>query len=369
MEQALETIVKPLPEHLFVAARRQCRDALGEPWPAQGYHTPTTGSSSATTPPPPSSTPPTWRLRLHGAGRAHARACSTTSSCCAMPSRTIDAAIECAGNGRRLLRDRSSTTRRRARSGDWAAIGVARWRGVPLQRPAASRPGCAPDAVDVRAARARRAVRGVTGSVRRPLPVDKAMDDVLVAYEMNGEPLPPDHGFPVRLVVPGWVGIASIKWLGDIEVYDTAAFTPWNTVFYRTSTSPAGEERFRSSPGTPTLSAGEPARAARQIVVGARADRPGRGQLRRRAELARRPNTTARTWSAPGCRGTSGGRPSGRGAHVLMARATDETGRDAAAAPRRSTRSDITSTLSYDTPLRCPWIEKCHRSRRELRIR
>src|SRR5690606_41426122 len=71
------------------------------------------------------------------------------------------------------------------------------------------------------------------GRVRRPLPVWKAMDDVLVAYEMNGEPLPPDHGFPARLVVPGWAGIASIKWLGEIEVSTNAVFTAWNTVFYR----------------------------------------------------------------------------------------------------------------------------------------
>ena len=71
------------------------------------------------------------------------------------------------------------------------------------------------------------------GHVRRPLPVDKALDDVLLAYEMNGRPLPPDHGFPVRLVVPGWVGIASIKWLGQIEVSDHPLFSPWNTTQYR----------------------------------------------------------------------------------------------------------------------------------------
>jgi DMSO/TMAO reductase YedYZ molybdopterin-dependent catalytic subunit len=50
---------------------------------------------------------------------------------------------------------------------------------------------------------------------------------------MNGRPLPPDHGFPVRLVVPGWVGIASVKWLGQIEVSDQPLFSPWNTTQYR----------------------------------------------------------------------------------------------------------------------------------------
>lgn len=50
---------------------------------------------------------------------------------------------------------------------------------------------------------------------------------------MNGAPLPPDHGFPVRLVVPGWVGIASIKWLGRIEVADRPLYSYWNTTQYR----------------------------------------------------------------------------------------------------------------------------------------
>jgi len=71
------------------------------------------------------------------------------------------------------------------------------------------------------------------GRVRRPLPVAKALHDALLAYEMNGLPLPPDHGFPVRLVVPSWVGISSIKWLGQIEVSASPLFSPWNTQFYR----------------------------------------------------------------------------------------------------------------------------------------
>jgi DMSO/TMAO reductase YedYZ molybdopterin-dependent catalytic subunit len=69
--------------------------------------------------------------------------------------------------------------------------------------------------------------------VRRPLPIAKALDDVLVAWQMNGEPLPRDHGFPVRLVVPGWVGVASIKWLGELRVTTTLEDSPWNTRWYR----------------------------------------------------------------------------------------------------------------------------------------
>ena len=52
----------------------------------------------------------------------------------------------------------------------------------------------------------------------RSLSTDDAMQpDVLVAYEMNGEPLPPQHGSPAHLIVPGWYGMASVKWLVQIE--------------------------------------------------------------------------------------------------------------------------------------------------------
>jgi DMSO/TMAO reductase YedYZ molybdopterin-dependent catalytic subunit len=55
----------------------------------------------------------------------------------------------------------------------------------------------------------------------------------MLVLEMNGEPLPADHGYPVRLLVPGWVGIASIKWLGSLEVSTQALQSPWNTIWYR----------------------------------------------------------------------------------------------------------------------------------------
>jgi DMSO/TMAO reductase YedYZ molybdopterin-dependent catalytic subunit len=56
----------------------------------------------------------------------------------------------------------------------------------------------------------------------RSLPLDIARGDGLVAYAMNGEPLPLQHGYPVRLVVPGWYGVASVKWLTHIELVDHA---------------------------------------------------------------------------------------------------------------------------------------------------
>src|SRR4051794_26370737 len=111
----------------------------------------------------------------------------------------------------------------------------ARWRGVPL-REVLHRAGIKRSAVDVLPAGLDADfISGGTnlGKVRRPLPVAKALDDALLVYEMNGEPLPPDHGFPVRLLVPGWIGVASIKWLGQIEVADQPLVSPFNTTLYR----------------------------------------------------------------------------------------------------------------------------------------
>jgi len=147
-----------------------------------------------------------------------------------LPSRTVTAFIECAGNGRSFFASQQGTP---AAGTQWklGAVGVARWGGVPLGE-LLERAGISRRAVDVMPEGLDAEVAG-QGHVRRPLPVGKALDDVLVAYEMNGEPLPPDHGAPARLVVPGWIGVASIKWLGRIKVADQPLFSPWNTTRYR----------------------------------------------------------------------------------------------------------------------------------------
>ncbi len=171
----------------------------------------------------------TWRLRVHG--NAVRRELSLSHrDLRRLPARTVTAAIECAGNGRSFFGSQQGTP---AAGSAWklGAIGVARWRGVPL-RVLLEHAGVTRRAVDVLPTGLDAEV-GTDGHVRRPLPIAKALDDVLVAYEMNGAPLPPDHGFPVRLVVPGWVGIASIKWLGDIEVADHPLPSPWSTTSYR----------------------------------------------------------------------------------------------------------------------------------------
>ena len=70
------------------------------------------------------------------------------------------------------------------------------------------------------------------GHVRRPIPTAKALDNALIALEMNGQPLPADHGFPARLIVPGWIGVANIKWIGQIEVSRQPLTSLWNTQQY-----------------------------------------------------------------------------------------------------------------------------------------
>ncbi len=179
--------------------------------------------------------PATWRLRVSGSGLRRPQGIELGyDELARLETREITAAIECAGNGRRLFADQQGTP---APGTQWrlGGIGLARWRGVPLAE-VLERAGLRRDAVDVMPEGLDASVTADgadQGHVRRPLPVGKALDDALLALEMNGEELPPDHGFPVRLVVPGWIGIASIKWVGSIEVSRTRLTSPWNTKWYR----------------------------------------------------------------------------------------------------------------------------------------
>ncbi|GLZ33791.1 sulfite oxidase [Lentzea sp. NBRC 105346] len=175
----------------------------------------------------------TWRLRVHGNGVRRPLEL-TYRDLRALPSCTVETVIECAGNGRSFY---TSQQGQAVAGTPWklGAVGLARWRGVRLST-VLRLAGLRHDAVDVLPVGLdpEYVTGGVNlGRVRRPLPVEKALDDTLIAYEMNGEPLPPDHGFPARLVVPGWIGIASIKWLGELEVATTALDSPWDTQYYR----------------------------------------------------------------------------------------------------------------------------------------
>jgi len=151
-----------------------------------------------------------------------------------LPAQTVVASIECAGNGRSFF---AGQQRQAVPGTPWrlGAIGVAAWRGVPLSV-ILDRSGITREAVDVMpyGLDPDYVSGGVNyGPVRRPIPVANALDDVILAYEMNGAPLPPDNGYPVRVIVPHWAGIASIKWVGAIEVSASPLASYWNTRAYR----------------------------------------------------------------------------------------------------------------------------------------
>lgn len=174
-----------------------------------------------------------WRLLVSGDGVLGERV-YTLADLQAFTSETYERAVECTGNGRVLFAEQQGTPRPGTQWG-MGAIGVARWTGVPL-RTVLRHAGLREDAVQVMAVGLDDSYIDEDvdwGHVRRPLPIAKALDDVLLAWEMNGEPLPREHGHPVRLVVPGWVGIASIKWLGELRVTTTRVDSPWNTRWYR----------------------------------------------------------------------------------------------------------------------------------------
>lgn len=177
----------------------------------------------------------TWRLRLHG--RVATPMTLDLETLQDLPRRTLRATMECAGNGRAHLVPRPV-------SQPWltGAVGTAEWTGVSLAELLRDA-GVGDDAVDVVFSGADHGLeRGNEDDYRRGLPVADAMaEDVLVAYEMNGSPLPPQHGHPVRLVVPGWYGMANVKWLVDIEVLDHAFTGYQNAEAYRLRQEPDEE--------------------------------------------------------------------------------------------------------------------------------
>ncbi|WP_371799961.1 sulfite oxidase [Streptomyces sp. NBC_01707] len=279
-----------------------------------------------------------WRLTVWGSGLTGSAVDFTYDQLRALPSVTRTAFVECAGNARSFY----STQQNQQVSGTaWTlgAIGTARWRGVRLAD-VLRRAGIGRNAVDV-------LPRGLDdevvsdgtnlGRVRRPLPVAKALDDVVLAYEMNGRPLPPDHGYPVRMIVPSWVGIANIKWVGDIEVSAEPLLSPWNTGLYRLfgpAYPPEGsapltrqtlKSAFELAPGASvpvhrrqvltgrSWSGGAPVRTVEVSTDG--------GARWRHARLRDEPRSGSWVrWSADWL-------PKERGPAVLLARATDRTGR------------------------------------------
>jgi DMSO/TMAO reductase YedYZ molybdopterin-dependent catalytic subunit len=157
-----------------------------------------------------------WRLSVEGRVRRPRR--WTLDELTNLPERTVFATVECAGNGRSFLAERVHGVQWGA-----GAVGHAEWTGVPL-RLLLEEAGVEAEAVEVLFEGADRGTEADHPEVMpfaRSLPLAKALGpDTLLVYRMNGEPLEPGHGYPLRLFVPGWYGVASVKWLTRIAVLD-----------------------------------------------------------------------------------------------------------------------------------------------------
>jgi DMSO/TMAO reductase YedYZ molybdopterin-dependent catalytic subunit len=200
-----------------------------------------------------------WRLSVEGAVEQPFEL--SLDELRVMPSRTLTAVLECSGNGRVFLAPPQTGLR-----WELGAVSNAEWTGVGL-------------AELLRRARVRSQAREVvlqgadsgsfaqtlqktpvTIAFARSLPLEKARrPEVLVAYAMNGKPLPRAHGFPVRAVVPGWYGMASVKWLVRVVVTDqpfhgyfqTSEYAIWQRRNGLPSLVPVGEVEVKAQIARP----------------------------------------------------------------------------------------------------------------------
>ena len=184
-----------------------------------------------------------WKLKIEGAVEKTAEL--TYDELLKLPTKSLTATIECAGNGRVHL-----TPPVPGLQWGQGAVGNAEWTGVTLAS-LLEKVGVKKSAVDV-------ILEGTDqGQVNtdpkspgpihfaRSLPINKAKkDEVLLAYKMNGETLPASHGFPLRVVVGGWYGMASVKWLKRIIVSEKPYEGFWQTLDY---------SYFERRDGLPTL--------------------------------------------------------------------------------------------------------------------
>uniref|UniRef100_A0AAU2VEE8 Sulfite oxidase n=1 Tax=Streptomyces sp. NBC_00003 TaxID=2903608 RepID=A0AAU2VEE8_9ACTN len=275
----------------------------------------------------------TWALTL--CGRVRTPLTLDMAALRSFPAVTHRVTMECAGNGRALLMPRPV-------SQPWLVegVGTAEWTGVPL-RTLLAECGVAPGSVEVVFTGADHGLeRGVEQDYQRSLPLVVATGrdpEVIVAYAMNGAPLPPQHGHPLRLVVPGWYGMAHVKWLREITVVDRefTGFQQHVAYRYRQSADDRGEPVTRIAPRALMVPPGFPDFMSRTRVV-----RPGPQLLEGRAWSGRAPvvrvevsTDGGRGWHDAELTKTHGHAWAWRhwqapwvvtpGAHVLSVRATD----------------------------------------------
>ncbi len=199
-----------------------------------------------------------WRLEVSGAVRESFSV--GLDDLKGMPAVTRVATLECAGNGRVFLVPSTE-------GAQWelGAVSTAEWTGVPL-RALLERAGVPEGAVEV-------VLEGADRGKPKELPVPPGeigyarslpvamVDEVLLAYRMNGEDLAEDHGFPVRAVVPGWYGMASVKWLTGVRVvreafrgyFQTSDYAYWDEMEGQPVRVPLGAMALKSAIARPRV--------------------------------------------------------------------------------------------------------------------
>ena len=278
--------------------------------------------------------PACWRLEIGGAVERSLRL--GLEELRAFPTVEIAATMECAGNGRALLEPRPL-------SQPWLmeAVGTARWRGVPLATLLEEATPTA-EAVDVLFAGLDRGVEAeIEQRYERSLPLAEALEaGAVVAYEMNGAPIPPQHGFPARLVVPGWYGMTNVKWLAEIALLTEpyAGYQVATAYRFRRSEDEEGRPVTRMRPRSLMVPPGVPDFYSRARIVEA-----GAVRLEGRAWSGGAPIAQVEVSVDGGTRWTDAelthelegpwawcgwtfGWDASPGEHVLCCRATDETG-------------------------------------------
>src|SRR5881296_1228809 len=186
---------------------------------------------------------------------------------------TVPVTLECAGNNRSFLEPK-------VKGVQWGlgAVGTAEWTGVPLS--------ILLDRAGVKANASEVILEGADGGMledpksppgelkfARSITLEKARADVLLAYKMNGSDLPPEHGFPVRAIVPGWYAMASIKWLQRIIVtdqpftgyYQTLDYAYWKRRGNIAELSPVAELQVKAEIVKPTQGETVPANSTVRI--------------------------------------------------------------------------------------------------------
>jgi DMSO/TMAO reductase YedYZ molybdopterin-dependent catalytic subunit len=219
-------IIKPLPPG-YISHTSGSLEMNWESMYGRGYVVPNDWFYVHNRSKPPAFDPSSWRLRVEGTGINKPRE-FTYDEIVGMPSISVTSAIECAANGRIFFEEvynkPFSGTRWRL-----GAIGVAEWTGVPLGL-LLERAGLNKNAVDVKiqGKDVDSLDKGTKSKYSFVVPIAKAkMDNSLIVYAMNGEPLPIDHGSPCRAIFPGWAGNANVKWIEKIEVSSTPIYSEW----------------------------------------------------------------------------------------------------------------------------------------------